>query len=179
MTRGRGRRLRSPGGLDGSRPRSYRCLPRATPARTVNQELSLFGSWDDVDEPENVETVDLVVRYGYFVSPRLVATAALSRSTFEGSGVDTKSTSLLVGAKYYFGEIRAQTLIPFVDGAIGVTTIDTGRNDGTDFTWEFGGGVAFMFTEATSFDASIRLYNTDTDIRTKGTRAFLGMTTRF
>jgi hypothetical protein len=148
-------------------------------AQAVNHEISIFGSWDDVDEPEKAETLNLSLRYGYFVSPRLVATASLARSTFEGSGVDTASTSFLVGAKYYFSEIRRQALIPFVDGGIGVTNIDAGGNDGTDFTWEFGGGVSFMFTETTSFDAALRLYNTDTDIRTKGTRAFVGITTRF
>jgi opacity protein-like surface antigen len=151
----------------------------AAQAPSYSHEISVFGSWDDVDEPEKAETLNLNLRYGYFVSPRLAATASLGRTTFEGSGVDTASTTFLVGAKYYFSELRAQSLVPFVDGGIGFTNIDTGRDDGTDFSWEFGGGVAFMFTENVSFDAAIRLYNTDTDIRTKGTRAFLGLTTRF
>jgi opacity protein-like surface antigen len=151
----------------------------AAQAPRLTHEIAVFGSWDDVDEPEQAETLNLNLRYGYFVSPRLVATASLGRTTFEGSGIDTASTTFLVGAKYYFAEVRAQSLIPFVDGGIGLTNIDTGPNDGTDFSWEFGGGVAFMFTESTSFDAALRLYNTDTDIRTKGTRVFLGLTTRF
>ena len=151
----------------------------AAQAPTLRHEISLFGSWDDVDEPEQAETLNLNVRYGYFVSPRLLGTGTLSRSTFEGSGVDTKNTTLLVGAKYYFSELRAQTLVPFVDVGIGFTTIDTGRSDATDLSWELGGGVAFMFTESTSFDAALRLYNTDTDIRTQGIRLFVGLTTRF
>jgi opacity protein-like surface antigen len=148
-------------------------------APSFRHEVSLFGSWDDVDEPEKAETLNLSLRYGYFVSPKLVATASLGRTTFEGGGVDTKSTTFLVGAKYYFSELRSQSLVPFVDGGVGFTTIDTGRDDGTDFSWEFGGGVAFMFSENVSFDAALRLYNTDADIRTKGTRAFIGLTTRF
>jgi opacity protein-like surface antigen len=151
----------------------------AAQAPAFSHEISVFGAWDDVDEPEKAETLNLSLRYGYFVSPRLVATASLGRTTFEGSGVDSASTTFLVGAKYYFSEVRPQSLVPFIDGGIGFTNIDTGRDDGTDFSWEFGGGVAFMFTETVSFDAAIRLYNTDTDIRTKGTRAFLGLTTRF
>lgn len=151
----------------------------AAQAPTFRHEVSLFGSWDDVDEPEQAETLNLNLRYGYFVSPRLLATGTLARSTFEGSGIDTASTTFLVGAKYYFGDLRAQALVPFVDAGIGVTHIDTGRNDGTDLSWELGGGVSLMFNESTSFDAALRLYNTDTDIRTQGVRAFLGLTTRF
>jgi opacity protein-like surface antigen len=151
----------------------------AAQAPTFRHEISLFGSWDDVDEPEQAETLNLNLRYGYFVSPRLLGTATLARSTFEGGGIDTKSTTLLVGAKYYFGELRAQSLVPFADAGIGFTSIDNGRNDGTDLSWELGGGVAFMFNASTSFDAALRLYNTDTDTRTQGVRAFVGLTTRF
>ena len=142
-------------------------------------EASLFGSWDDVDEPEKVEQLNLNLRYGYFVSPQALATLSLSRTTFEGSGADIANTTLLVGAKYYFSELRRQSLVPFVDGGIGFTHVDTGRDDGTDLSWEFGGGVALFFSENTSVDAGLRFYNTDTDVRTKGIRAFLGLTTRF
>jgi opacity protein-like surface antigen len=151
----------------------------AAQAPSNRHEVSVFGTWDDVDEPEQAETLNLNLRYGYFVSPRLVATATLARSTFEGSGVETANTTLLVGAKYYFGELRSQALVPFVDAGVGITHIDVGSSDGTDLSWEFGGGVSLMFTESTSFDAALRLYNTDTDIRTKGIRAFVGLTTRF
>jgi hypothetical protein len=67
----------------------------AAQAPTFRHEISLFGSWDDVDEPEQAETLNLNLRYGYFVSPRLLGTATLARSTFEGGGIDTKSTTLL------------------------------------------------------------------------------------
>ena len=146
---------------------------------SFRHEVSLFGSWDDVDEPEKAEALNLSVRYGYFVSPRLLATGSFSRTSFEGGGVDTAATTFLVGAKYYFGELRPQGLVPFVDGGVGFTNIDTGRNDGTDLSWEFGGGVAMFFTPNTSVDAALRFYNTDTDVRTKGIRAFFGLTTRF
>lgn len=148
-------------------------------AQTHRNEVSVFGSWDDVDEPENVEVFNLNLRYGRFVSPRLLGTATLSRSSFEGGGVDSSSTSFLVGAKYYFGQPGPQQLVPFVDGAVGVSSIEANGDDGTDLTWEFGGGVALFLTERTSIDGSLRLYNTDTDARTKGIRAFLGLTTRF
>lgn len=151
----------------------------AAQAQPFQHEISLFGAWDDVDEPEKAEQITLNLRYGYFVSPRLVATASLARSSFEGSGVDTASTTFLVGAKYYFNELGPQRIVPFVDGGIGFTNIDTGRDDGTDLSWEFGGGVAFFFSQNTSVDAALRLYNTDTDARTKGLRAFFGLTTRF
>ncbi len=142
-------------------------------------EASLFGSWDDVDEPEKAESLNLNLRYGYFVSPRALATASVARSSFEGSGIDSASTTFLVGAKYYFGDLRPQALVPFVDGGIGFTHIDTGLDDGTDLSWEFGGGVSMFFTQNTSIDAALRLFNTDTDAKTKGIRAFLGLTTRF
>jgi opacity protein-like surface antigen len=151
----------------------------AAQGQPFQHEISLFGAWDDVDEPEQAEQLTLNLRYGYFVSPRLVATASLSRTSFEGSGVDTASTTFLVGAKYYFNDLAAQRIVPFVDGGIGFTNIDTGRDDGTDLSWEVGGGVSFFFSQNTSIDAALRLYNTDTDARTQGLRAFLGLTTRF
>jgi hypothetical protein len=154
--------------------------PAAAQQARQQHEISLFGSWDDVDEPADVEVFNLNLRYGYFVSPRLLGTASLSRSTFEGSGADTKATSFLLGAKYYFSEPRAQALVPFVDGGIGFANVDPGPGgDSTDLSWEFGGGVALFITERTSIDGALRLYNTDTDARTKGIRAFFGITTRF
>jgi opacity protein-like surface antigen len=151
----------------------------AQQTHTFRHEASLFGSWDDVDEPEQSETLNLNLRYGYFVSPRALATASLSRLSIEDSSGDAASTTFLLGAKYYFGELRMQSLVPFVDGGIGFTHIDTGADDGTDLSWEFGGGVAMFFTPNTSIDAALRFYNTDTDARNKGIRLFLGLTTRF
>jgi len=148
-------------------------------AQTFRHEVSVFGTWDDVDEPANVEVLNLNLRYGYFVSPRTLATVSLSRSTFEGGGTDSASTSLLLGAKYYFSELRPQALVPFVDGGVGFANIDNNGSDSTDLSWEFGGGVSLFLTESTSIDGALRLYNTDTDARTKGIRAFLGLSTRF
>jgi opacity protein-like surface antigen len=154
-------------------------LPAAA-QQPFQHEISLFGAWDDRDEPEQAESLVLDVRYGYFVSPRLVATASFSRQSFEASGADDNATtSFLVGAKYYFNELGPQRIVPFVDGGIGFTNIDTGRDDGTDLSWEIGGGVAFFFSQNTSVDAALRLYNTDTDARTQGLRMFFGLTTRF
>lgn len=151
----------------------------AQQAQPFRHEISAFGSWDDVDEPRKAEVFNLNLRYGYFVSPRLVATGSLTRSSFEAEGVDSTSTAFLVGAKYYVRELAGQTLVPFVDGGVGFANVDTGGGDSTDFTWEAGGGVSLFFTQNTSFDVALRLYNTKTDARTKGVRAFFGLTTRF
>lgn len=156
------------------------CGMAAPAAAQANlNEVSVFGSWDDVDEPEEAEVFNLQVRYGRFVSPRLVATASLTRSSFESRGADSASTTFLIGAKYYFNEPRAQVLVPFVDGGVGFTNIDTGGNDSTDLSWEVGGGASLFMTERTSFDGALRLYNTETDARTRGIRLFVGITTRF
>lgn len=148
-------------------------------AQAQSNEVSVFGSWDDVDEPVDAEVMSLHLRYGRFVSPRVVAMGTLSRQSFEASGVDSTTTSLHVGAKYYFGEVRAQAVVPFAEASIGFANTDTGPNDSTDLSWEFGGGAALMIDERTSIDGSVRFYNTDTDTRTKGLRLFLGLTTRF
>lgn len=151
----------------------------AQQAQPFQHEASVFGSWDDVDEPQKAEIFNLSLRYGYFVSPRLVATGSLTRSSFEGEGVDTASTTFLVGAKYYLSELRRQALVPFVDAGIGFANIDSGRGDSTDFSWEAGGGASLFLTDHTSIDGALRLYNTKTDARTKGIRVFVGLTTRF
>jgi opacity protein-like surface antigen len=151
----------------------------AQQARPFQHEISLFGSWDDVDEPEKVEVLNLNLRYGYFMSPRLVATGSLMRSSFESDGGDSASTTFLVGAKYYFGELRRQAIVPFVDGGIGFTNVDAGGDDSTDLSWELGGGASLFFSENTSIDGALRLFGVRADARTKGLRAFLGITTRF
>ena len=148
-------------------------------AQTFRNEVSVFGSWEDIDEPTKLEQTTLDLRYGRFVSPQLVATLGLRRTFFEGGGIEAASTALMVGAKYYITPPRNQGMAPFLDAALGVAKTDNGRDNSTDFSWELGGGLSWFFTEATSFDAALRLLHTDTDVETKGTRMFVGITTRF
>ena len=153
--------------------------PAAAQQRTFDNEFSVFGTYDDVDEPVELETSSIFFQYGRFVSPRMLATATLARTSIEGAGADARSLSLLGGVKYYFGEPRVQGLVPFADAAIGFADSESPGTSGTDLTWQAGGGVAMFLSERTSIDAALRLYNTDTDARTKGLRAFVGLTTRF
>jgi hypothetical protein len=148
-------------------------------AQAQSNEISIFGSWEDVDEPVDAEVLSLNLRYGRFMTPRVVAMGTLSRNSFDAPGVDSTTTAFLVGAKYYFGELRPQAIVPFAEASIGFANTDSGPNDNTDLTWEFGGGAALMIDERTSIDGSLRFYNTDTDARTRGLRLFLGLTTRF
>jgi hypothetical protein len=151
----------------------------AAQATALQNEISVFGTWDDVSEPQDIETSTINLRYGRVVRPQLLATATVGYSRFEGGGAESSTLSVLGGAKYYFNPLRTQGLIPFVDAGIGFATTDTNRGDSTDLTWEFGGGVAYFINAATSLDASLRLYWTDTEARTEGTRFFVGLTTRF
>lgn len=141
-------------------------------------EISVAGSWDDVREPADVEITNVQLRYGRFMTQQFLATGALTRTSFEATGIDTTSTTFMVGAKYYINPPRVG-LVPFLDAAIGVAMTDTGASDSSDLTWEFGGGAAYFLTERTSLDAGIRFYHTDTDAETRGTRLFVGLTTRF
>ena len=87
-------------------------------------ELSIFGSWDKVDEPIEIEVTNVQLRYGRFFSPRLVGTLGLSRTRFESNASDDVATALTIGAKYYFGTLRTAALVPFVDGAVGIANTD-------------------------------------------------------
>jgi len=119
------------------------------------------------------------LRYGRYFRPQLVGTVGFQRNRLEAGGADVATTAATVGAKYYFSPPRGNAIVPFVDGAVGVAWTKANGNDDTDFTWEFGGGVSWFFTPATSFDAGLRLFQTSTEIETKGTRLFVGITTRF
>src|ERR671924_409203 len=79
-------------------------------AQTFRHEVSLFGSWEDIREPANLEQTHFFLRYGRFVSPQLVGTLGLQRSRFEGSGIDAATTALTIGAKYYINAPRAQAI---------------------------------------------------------------------
>ena len=146
---------------------------------TFTNEISVFGSWENMDEPVDVEQTNINLRYGRVIQPQLVGTLGLRRTRFEGGGIDAAATALLVGAKYYITAPRGNAIVPFLDAAVGVAMTDDGRDDSTDLTWEFGGGVSWFFTQATSFDAALRFFHTNTDVETKGTRITIGLTTRF
>ena len=66
-------------------------LPAAAQSRTavpgVSNEVMLFGSWDDVREPSDIEQTTIHLRYGRYMTPNIVATAGISRTSFDGSGV--------------------------------------------------------------------------------------------
>ncbi|HLS84903.1 MAG TPA: outer membrane beta-barrel protein [Burkholderiales bacterium] len=148
-------------------------------AQTYLNEVSIFGTWDNIDEPADQETIALHLRYGRFVTERLVGIGTISRQSFDGPGPNSKTTALLVGAKYYFTELRPPAIVPFGEASIGFANTDAGSVDDTDFSWEFGVGAALMISERTSIDGSFRFFATETDARTEGTRFFLGLTTRF
>jgi Outer membrane protein beta-barrel domain len=145
---------------------------------TFGNEVSLFGTWEDRKDPD-IETTRLSARYGRYFRPQIVGTLELSRERTEVPGADSATTAFLVGAKYYFTPLRPQSIVPFVDAAIGFAMSDNGPDDSTDLAWQFGGGVSWFFTSTTSFDAGLQLFYADTDSDTKGTRIFVGMTTRF
>jgi opacity protein-like surface antigen len=149
-------------------------------AQTYSNEFSFFGSYDNMDDPDVTLSV-FNLRYGKYLTSQAVAVIGVSRTNFEVSGAaDSTTTALTGGAKYYFGQPVSRGFLPFVEAAIGLASTDTGASDSTDFTWELGGGASFFMTDATSFDASVRWYQTDTDGGdTEGMRIFLGMTTRF
>lgn len=149
-------------------------------AQVYKNELSFFGTYDSVDEPEDFTLSIFNLRYGYYLSEQAVATLGLSRTNFDTVTSDSTTTALTGGVKYYFGLPSQRALVPFAEAAIGFARVDTGVHDGTDLTWEVGGGAAYFLTEATSIDASLRWYQTDTDGGdTEGMRLFVGMTARF
>lgn len=151
----------------------------AAAAQMQQNEVSVFGTLDDISEPEDIESTTIHLRYGRYLSSQALATLGVSRNSFEGSGLDFTNTAITVGAKYYFGVQQERAILPFAEAAVGWAHTDTGADDGTDFTWEFGGGAAYFLSEVTSIDGSIRWYQTDTETRTEGMRFFVGLTTRF
>lgn len=149
-------------------------------AQVYRHELAFFGSYDRVDEPEDFTLSIFNLRYGHYLSEQIVATLGLNRTNFDTNAAESTTTALTGGVKYYFGLPSPRALLPFAEAALGIAMVDTGVDDATDLTWEVGGGGAYFITEATSIDASLRWYQTDTDGGdTEGIRFFLGMTTRF
>ena len=154
-------------------------LALSASAEAFKNEVSAYGSWQDINEPTDSSQTTVDLRYGRFVTPQLLGTAGALYSRFKGPTIDASSTALTVGAKYYINAPRAQAIAPFLDVSLGAAITDDGRDSSSDFTWELGGGVAYFLTESTSLDAALRLFHTNTDVTTKGTRFFFGITTRF
>lgn len=150
-------------------------------AQAFKHELAFFGTYDKIDEPADLTLSIFNLRYGYFLNEQVVATLGVARTNFDTDIAESTTTGVTGGVKYYFLRAENRGLIPFAEAAIGFAHSDVpGGNDGTDLTWELGGGAAYFITDATSFDASLRWYQTDTDGGdTEGIRLFVGMTTRF
>jgi opacity protein-like surface antigen len=149
-------------------------------AQAYRHELSFFGAYDKVDEPEDFTLSIFNLRYGHFLTEQVVATLGVNRTNFDTNAAESTTTALTGGIKYYFTRLANRGLVPFAEAAIGFAMVDTGVDDSTDLTWEVGGGAAYFISEATSIDASLRWYQTDTDGGdTEGIRLFIGMTTRF
>jgi hypothetical protein len=149
-------------------------------AQAFRHELSFFGAYDRVDEPAEFTLSIFNLRYGHFLTEQIVATLGVNRTNFDGGGADSTTLGVTGGVKYYFTQVARRGLVPFAEAAVGFANVDAGGNDSTDLTWEIGGGAAYFLTDATSFDASLRWYQTDTDgADTEGIRLFVGMTTRF
>jgi opacity protein-like surface antigen len=155
-------------------------LASGTAAAQYRHELSFFGAYDKVDEPEDFTLSIFNLRYGHYLTEQIVATLGLNRTNFDTRISDSTTTALTGGIKYYFTQVAQRGLVPFAEAAIGFAMVDTGVDDSTDLTWEIGGGAAYFITESTSIDASLRWYQTDTDGGdTEGLRLFVGMTARF
>jgi opacity protein-like surface antigen len=149
-------------------------------AQTYQNEISLFGAWDSADKPADTDTVNVNVRYGRFMTPRIVAEGTLGYNRFETKSSHASTSEFLVGAKYYFGEAQKQgELVPFADVGIGFANIDTPSKDSTDLAWEIGGGASMFLSERTSIDTALRLYHINTNSDTEGVRLSIGLTTRF
>jgi len=149
-------------------------------AAQYRHELSFFGAYDKVDEPEDFTLSIFNLRYGHFLTEQIVATLGANRTNFDTNAAESTTTALTGGIKYYFTRVASRGLVPFAEAAIGLAMVDTGVDDSTDLTWELGGGAAYFISDATSIDASLRWYQTDTDSGdTEGLRLFVGLTTRF
>ena len=149
-------------------------------AAQYRHELSFFGAYDKVDEPEDFTLSIFNLRYGHFLNEQVVATLGVNRTNFDTNAAESTTTALTGGIKYYFTRLENRGLVPFAEAAVGLAMVDTGVDDSTDLTWEVGGGAAYFISEATSIDASLRWYQTDTDGGdTEGLRLFVGLTTRF
>lgn len=148
-------------------------------AQTYQNEISLFGAWDSADKPADTDTVNVNVRYGRFMTPRIVAEGTIGYNRFETDSSHASTTQFLAGAKYYFGEAQKQGLVPFADVGIGFASSDTPGHDSTDLAWAIGGGVSMFVSERTSIDTALRLYHVNTDAETQGVRLSIGLTTRF
>jgi opacity protein-like surface antigen len=148
-------------------------------AQTYQNEISLFGAWDSANKPTDTDTVNVNVRYGRFMTPRIVAEGTVGYNRFETNSSHASTSQFLAGAKYYFGETQKQGLVPFADVGIGFAITDTPSKDSTDLAWAIGGGVAMFVSERTSIDTALRLYHINTNADTEGVRLSIGLTTRF
>lgn len=153
--------------------------PVSAEGTRFEHETSFFGSWDKMREPVDGDTTLVSLRYGRYFSPRLLGTLASTLVRTESGAFESSTSTMTLGVKYYVSLPQSHSFVPFVDANFGTSTTDTGNTSESGVTWELGGGLSFFFTDATSIDAALHFYQTETDIEQSGTRLTFGITTRF
>ena len=103
-------------------------------AQAYRHELSFFGAYDKVDEPEDFTLSIFNLRYGHFLTEQVVATLGVNRTNFDTNAAESTTTALTGGIKYYFTQVAKRGLVPFAEAAIGFAMVDTGVDDSTDLT---------------------------------------------
>jgi hypothetical protein len=117
----------------------------ATPALAADKRssISIFGNVTIPEEGDN--SGNIFISYGYLLTDSIELEGGVGQ--FFSSGIT--STSLNVGAKYYFGTVGAAgRMVPYARVSVGTSRNSGGGGNFSNFGG--GGGLEFTMTESAS-----------------------------
>jgi hypothetical protein len=159
----------------------------AAMAEGNKQEISLSGyidsSTDSVSSTTSTTTV-IDASYGYYFSPVLLGRVVAQDFNTSSAGSTTSMLALGGGVKYYFGESKKSSWVPFVIGDLLAVSMDAAGSSGSGMGFDGGVGGSYFLTESVSFDVTGKLYSNSFTINgttdtVSGDRIEFGFTARF
>lgn len=151
------------------------------------QEISLSGYIDSSsDSASSTTTTTTVVdaSYGYYFSPVLLGRIVAQDFNTSSGGSTTSTLALGGGVKYYFGDAKKASWVPFVVADLLTVSIQASGVSGSGMGFDGGVGGSYFLTESVSFDVTGKLYSQSITINgasdtVSGDRIEFGFTARF
>ena len=151
------------------------------------QEISLSGyvdsSSDSASSTSSTTTV-IDASYGYYFSPVLLGRIVAEDFNTSSGGSTSSVLEIGGGVKYYFGESKKSSWVPFAVADLLVVSEQFSGLSGSGIGFDAGVGGSYFLTETVSFDVTGKLYSNSYTINSttdtvSGGRVEFGFTARF
>lgn len=158
-------------------------------AQQGSWEMSLSGNLESATNSYSGSSTSSASTYaqvdvGRYFTNKLVGRVSLGMFGMDSGGSKASMTNVGVGVKLYFGEPANSKWIPFINGGLNLSLLDSGGRSSSGGGIVFGGGISHFLTEQVSMDLSAQgFYNSMSgsglSYTNSGARVLFGITARY